>query len=478
MSDGRISKYSQGELTALAALVGQLGLTEYFGGEASLWGADPILRSPHRLGEAISNLLLLDGIAASAIWQYRTGQTNDLDLNILDAIHHLHPTHFLWQADHHLNLGAEDVPTNGMYQCRDGRFIMIEAGPPYPQLQNGYLNFFNCGNSRQALAAAIANWPSVLLEESLAVAGLPGCIALTREEWRNHPQGKLLAQAPLIEIEKIGESAPQPFSPNPASALAGIKVLDFTHVLAGPRSTRTLAEFGAKVLHLSSPYHADTAIQNLLVNHGKRSAYLDMHSAGAKPRLDALLADADVFAFSYRPSIAEKFQITPAEVAGLSKKGIVHLSVNAYGHAGPWRQRPGFDQNGQVATGFAVEEGSLDQPRFTPVFYLNDLIAGYAAAAGMMAALLRRACEGGSYHVKVSLARSAMWVQDLGGVEQAQWSAAPGSDTYPANLTSAQTAFGKLTYLAPAVRFSTLPKVDLLPVAPYGAHAASWEQDW
>jgi hypothetical protein len=68
------------------------------------------------------------------------------------------------------------------------------------------------------------------------------------------------------------------------------------------------------------------------------------------------------------------------------------MTANAYGHEGPW---PGFDQNGQVASGFAVKEGGAGPPKFSPVFYLADLMTGYFAAAGMMAALLRRSIEGG-----------------------------------------------------------------------------------
>ena len=82
------------------------------------------------------------------------------------------------------------------------------------------------------------------------------------------------------------------------------------------------------------------------------------------------------------------------------------MDINAFGHSGPWAERPGYDQIAQVATGFAAKEGEPDKPQFSPVFYLGDLMAGYFAAAGMMAALLRRSIEGGSYHVKVSLARS------------------------------------------------------------------------
>lgn len=64
------------------------------------------------------------------------------------------------------------------------------------------------------------------------------------------------------------------------------------------------------------------------------------------------------------------------------------MDINAFGHSGPWAKRPGFDQVAQAAIGFAAKEGEPDKPRFSPVFYVGDLMASYFAAAGRMAALL------------------------------------------------------------------------------------------
>jgi crotonobetainyl-CoA:carnitine CoA-transferase CaiB-like acyl-CoA transferase len=116
-----------------------------------------------------------------------------------------------------------------------------------------------------------------------------------------------------------------------------------------------------------------------------------------------LAATADVFASTYRPAVNERFGLLPDQLAAASERGIVYMSANAYGHSGPWKERPGFDQNGQVASGFAMAEGRGSPPKFSPVFYLADLMTGHFAAAGMMAALHRRALEGGSYQVKLSL---------------------------------------------------------------------------
>jgi crotonobetainyl-CoA:carnitine CoA-transferase CaiB-like acyl-CoA transferase len=78
----------------------------------------------------------------------------------------------------------------------------------------------------------------------------------------------------------------------------------------------------------------------------------------------------------------------------------------------------------------------------SPVFYLADLITGYFAAAGMMTALLRRSIEGGSYHVKLSLARSAMWVQELGFLPVDQQADVPANDEYASKLSTVDSVMG------------------------------------
>ena len=152
------------------------------------------------------------------------------------------------------------------------------------------------------------------------------------------------------------------------------------------------------------------------------------------------------------------------------------MTTNAYGHSSPWTERPGFDQNGQVASGFASKEGERDKPRFSPVFYLADLMTGYFAAAGMMAALLRRSIEGGSYHVKLSLARSAMWVQELGFLETATQKFLPERDTYAAKKMSIDSVYGEVCFLAPPLAFSNLTLPDASRLVPYGAEAPAWSK--
>jgi hypothetical protein len=163
-----IHRLSTGDLKPLAALIDHLGLTPHFSGDALLDGADPVIRSPHHLGEASGMAQLLIGIAGAAIWHTRTDQNTDIAIDIIDALHHLHSTHFVQQQGRLINVGAEYVDVNGMFLCRDGRYVMIEGGPPYTKLLKGYLNFFDCGYNKKSIAREVAKWDSTDLEVALA----------------------------------------------------------------------------------------------------------------------------------------------------------------------------------------------------------------------------------------------------------------------------------------------------------------------
>jgi hypothetical protein len=137
------SRLSAGELAALADLLETLKLTQAFSGDAVLHGHDPVIRSPHRLGEASATVQLLIGAAGAAIWEARGGARTDMSIDIIHALHYMHPTHYIEQAGYSSNVGAEYVESNGVFPTRDGRYVMLESGPPYMKLLNGYLNFFD-----------------------------------------------------------------------------------------------------------------------------------------------------------------------------------------------------------------------------------------------------------------------------------------------------------------------------------------------
>jgi crotonobetainyl-CoA:carnitine CoA-transferase CaiB-like acyl-CoA transferase len=187
-----------------------------------------------------------------------------------------------------------------------------------------------------------------------------------------------------------------------------------TRVLAGPMATRLLAEQGANVMHISSPNLPSLLAALLETGLGKRSTFIDLAKSKDVKQLKKLISQADIFVENYHRSGLSKHGLSPLELAKL-RPGIIYVSESAYGEAGPWQYRRGAEQLAETVTGIAAELGAFDSPKLFPG-YLNDYLTGYLAAFGACAALIRRAKEGGSYWVRVSLCRTAMWIQDLGRV--------------------------------------------------------------
>jgi crotonobetainyl-CoA:carnitine CoA-transferase CaiB-like acyl-CoA transferase len=204
--------------------------------------------------------------------------------------------------------------------------------------------------------------------------------------------------------------------------------------------------------------------------HGKRSAYLDLKNETDADRLRELIRKADVFGQGYRLGAMERLGFGPGALHEL-RPGLIYTSINCYGHTGPWQARPGWEQLAQTVTGIAAEHGN-DRPRLLPAA-ATDYTTGYLAALGTIVALTRRAREGGSYHVRVSLSRTGMWLQSLGRTE----SSGPGvtEEVVAPAMIESETPHGKLYHLGPVLELSeTQPRWDL-PTVPLGAHEPVWE---
>jgi crotonobetainyl-CoA:carnitine CoA-transferase CaiB-like acyl-CoA transferase len=300
-----------------------------------------------------------------------------------------------------------------------------------------------------------------------------------------------LAKVPVIHIRKVGECDPVPFPSGPQQPLSGIKGLALTHVIAGSCAARTLAEYGADILHVVRDQSFEHEVVWTDVNIGMRSTLLDLRNADQSRALKALVPQADVFMESFSGRGVERLGFGIEELAAL-RPGIVYLTVRAYSWDGPWRDRAGFDMEAVTATGYTMAEGGSKPefspnfpmpegpgplPAFPPTLVLNDYIAGYLGAAGVIAALRRRAKEGGSYHVSVSLSRAAMWYQSLGTFPTTDFDATlPDHRMIPPETIKGQTPYGELHRLAPLVKLSKSPgrwREPLLVVR--GSNRPTWE---
>jgi crotonobetainyl-CoA:carnitine CoA-transferase CaiB-like acyl-CoA transferase len=463
-------------LAALDDLLSDVGLSRSAaGGTVSIAGRDPILPAAHRLGACIGIPTVAAAVAAVAFHRRRGGPSQDLEVDLRQAVHGINPGAF-W----HPTLNGEPAPHPLVldnpflitpYRTADGRWVMASA--VYPHLVAKWCRFLDVPPDTARVAAAISNWDAFELEEAANADGLPVCVVRTPAEWLAHEQGTLLAGQPAIGLERIGDaparghgSAERPFD--------GVRVLSFTHAVAGPTVGRTLAEQGADVLCATRPNDYEHEFIYAEANVGSRSAYLDLQTPAGRDHAAALLAEADVVVNNHRVGALERQGLSPALLAE-RHPGLVYVSVSCYGSTGPWSGRGGFDMNGSAASGLMAIEGTEDEPRLPVTGLINDYITGYMGAIGASAALVRRATEGGSWHVTVSLARTAMWCASLGLVDPTQ---AGSDDVHRRREPTAYDApspLGDVHMLAPPVRFSHTPPAWADPIlVPRGSGRAAW----
>ncbi|TNE59008.1 MAG: hypothetical protein EP340_03715 [Alphaproteobacteria bacterium] len=439
-------------------------------GDIQITGGDPVLPSRFKIAECSSAALAACGAAAAALWHYRSGETQTITVPAEGAAATL--VSFLFQRllDREMTPERIDQPTSQIYPTKDGRWVHTHGG--FRHLAEGILDILQCEETKEAIGAAILNWNAKDLEDEIARRGLCGAMLRTWDEWRAHPQGQALTSLPPVEVIKIGESKPEPLPPGDRP-LSGIKCLDLTRVLAGPTCARTLAAHGAEVLKINSPDLPFIPAFVMDTGHGKRSAFMDLNKESDKEQLAALVKSADVFSNGYRAGSLEKKGFSPEALAG-ARPGIIYVSINCYGHEGPWVHRPGWEQLAQSVTGQAITEGGKEAPRLIPAA-ANDYTTGYLAALGVMTALLRRAEEGGSYHVRASLCQTAMWMTRQGLVDNPQDAPPTDLEALGQYMEMSETPFGQLAHLGPVVQMDKTPPRWVQPTVPLGTHSPAWE---
>ncbi|MCR6628807.1 MAG: CoA transferase [Magnetospirillum sp.] len=451
------------------SLVKTLGLHWPTVDDVAVTGEDPWVDSVFRVGECAAAALGAQAAAVAEIWRQRTGQRQGVRVDALAGALATFSVGYQSQHGYPIPQNEPSYPLVTLYPTRDGRWFFPHGA--FPALRNGLLKLLDCTMEPESIAAAIKGWDAQALEDAVAAEGLCGAMVRSHAEWLAHPQGKALADIPLIEIVKIGESAPEPFRPAPRP-LSGIRALDLTHVIAGPTCAKTLAEQGATVMHVTFPGHPGLPPFDVDTGHGKLAALCDLTRPQDAARMHDLVKGADIFAQSYRPGGIARRGFGPEEVAAL-RPGIVYLSLNCYGWSGPWRDRPGWEQLAQVATGMTVAQGSASQPAIQPT-YPNDYVTGFLAALGILTALLRRAEEGGSYHVRVSLCRTAMWLQEQGILPHQVPPPVIPPESIASYLHTRPSPFGSLTYLGPVVDYEHTQSYWERMTEPLGASPAMW----
>src|SRR5215472_3387257 len=453
------------------------------GGKVTFYGRDPIIPSPFRFGSMAAIGLAAKAVAVAALWRHRTGEGQDIGMDVRKALRRF--AGFFDRKWETINgrppLGLD--ATNPFQhlplfrETADGRYVV--ALNIYPKLSFAALNLLRCSPSVESVNNAILQWRAEDLENVAAEAGLPIATVRTFEEFRKEPQyAEVLSRMPLISVEKIGESEPIPLKKDGKSPLDGIRAFGMGHVIAGAGMGRDLACYGADVLNIWRP--DDTEIEAFVwdVQVGMRSTILD-YSKEDRAKFDHLLKDADVFFANKRPGYLERNGLDAEELCA-KKPGLIHASVLLHGATGPWQNRPGFDEIGAAVTGLFCIEGTPTEPKSPPIIPICDNVMGWLGTVGILAALRRRAVEGGSYRVTVSLSRTVLWLLSLGIFDKDYARATVGSSDEHADIApdlfTAETPLGKYQGIAEKV-LSRTPDRFRTVLVPRGSSKPEWLAD-
>ncbi|SOE97043.1 CoA-transferase family III [Burkholderia sp. D7] len=478
MTDGQ-SIDPMRELTAVLSVVGLDPSSA--GGSTTFIGSDPIISSPLALATAGGVALMAKAVAVGDLWRFRGGESQDLSVNLGQVPLRLSPFHDKkWEL---LNGYAPGNPADpdspfwptNMYRTADDRWVQLIN--VYPRTRKTALAFFDCHDDRRALADAVRKWNGVELEDAASRAGVQATMLRTFDEFARVPQFQYIKDTPLIQIEKIGESDPEPFTSNPEHPLSGVRALGLGHVIAGAGLGRALAYHGADVLNVWDPSDFEIDALYATANVGLRSTMMDLGRADELQRFKDLVKDSDIFFANRRPGYLDKRGLSAQNLADI-RPGMIHVDISIYGPRGPWANRVGFDQTASGVVGAFALEGSPDNPQLPKMFAVNDYITSWMASIGVIAALKRRAVEGGSYRIRVSMARLAIWLLQL-GVFGKQYAAsiagtAGGHELLPPELFEADTPLGHYQGVTDQVQMSKTPGRFKFPLVPRASGEAVW----
>lgn len=455
---------------ALDELLDLGGLPRSTGERVTITGDDPVLPTRYRIGTAGAGVLAATGVAASELWRIKTGRTQTVAVDVPAAAISLRSGRYLSIAGKPAD--RDFAPLMRFYPTRDGRWLFLHTN--FPNLRDQALALLGARDDLASVTAAIGQGDGEALETMLHDGGACAAFVRTHAEWDRHPHAQAISLLPAVEITRIGDAPPRPL-PFGERPLSGVRVLDLTRVIAGPTCARTLAEHGADVLKITRAGLADSGQLDLDTGIGKLSARLDLREADQHARLRELASTADVFSQSYRPGTLAARGFSPEALAEL-RPGMVYVTLSAWGHAGQWQHRRGYDTVVQAATGMAEASGGAAGPKHLPVSAI-DYVGGNLMAYGAMVALLRRATEGGSWLVRASLATTGRWIVQRGVLDDAAWRTAP-EDLPAARIarmtTEVDAPDGRIRYLSPIVQMSETPARWARPPVPLGYHPAAW----
>ncbi|HEY4375236.1 MAG TPA: CoA transferase [Burkholderiales bacterium] len=235
-------------------------------------------------------------------------------------------------------------------------------------------------------------------------------------------------------------------------SLSGIKVIDISHVIAGPLASHYLTQLGASVLKIENPRggdvmrgrkpgQGDTHPGFGAFNHGKHSLAIDLKDARGRDLMLKLAAGADVFIENFRPGVIERLGLGYEAVKAVNPD-IIYCSLSGYGQSGEWSGRGAYDHVIQALTGMMMMAGEEGDAPIKVGFPVVDVATGMVGAMSILSALYRREKGGGGQRIDASMAQAALQLmypqastylstgEAPARIGNRGFSGSPGADTY------------------------------------------------
>jgi hypothetical protein len=356
-------------------------------------------------------------------------------------------------------------PDNGTYRTKDGRHVTMIG--LHPHLRDGLLDYFQSANTAEAIQAAVEKKTAQQLEDEVAGGlNLPLGIVRSPQEWLAHPQGAATAKLPLSDINHQGSTKKRLLGNAKYRPLEGVRVIELTHLVAGPSAGVALAEQGADVIKVQPPRGDWITPIWLSGSWGKKNILTDIKSPDGRKRFIDLLASADVLISSERPGALDHLGLTEAELREINPNLV--YAPESYAPPGtPWAKRRGLEQIAQAVTGavHVHSEGlGLTAPTVVPAL-MNDFLTGYLHATAVVAALAEREEQGGYWRVDSSLTRSSTFGAELvEPVDDEPYEPITEQDLIDHGVDQV-SPWGTFTRFTPPVTFSHTPSMVLRPAS-------------
>ncbi|KAI1272526.1 CoA-transferase family III [Xylaria sp. FL0933] len=473
----------------------------------------PVIPSSFKIGHLAQSTIALSALAAATVvYSTRGSEVPQTTIPLRHAV-------LEFQCERLYTLAGKPPaetwgPIGGLHPTADG-YVRIHDN--FAHHRRGALALLGLPETcvdRAAVSQRTRGWKSVELETvAVEQKGLAIYALRSFAEWDALPQARAtgdfpvdIRRLPLADSYPDSHSQPNP-NPNPSHlrrkleghgsrCLSGLRVLEFSRVIAAPAAGKTLAAHGAEVLWVTAPQLPDLPGLDREFARGKKSVRLNLEDPDDRARALALAREADVVLQGYRPGSLAARGLGAEELRRVNP-GVIVANMSAFGPEGPWSGRRGFDSLVQTASGmniseaehYATEKGEVVPARALPCQAL-DHGAGYLLAAGICAAVYHREKDAresrqvGAYVVDVSLAGVMKYLRSLGqyegrsGFEGEDYTVlgADGgkSEEEKGFFETRETPFGEMTFLKHSASVEGFePGWERMPM-PLGACEAVW----